>query len=317
MIVGKILSDAKSFSKFVECRTFCNFFFEKTLENMPKVTKKKSKRQTTTEDHSEVVAAVKRQHDEYKKDEACDLLQDNLNRRKRIIEESLAEYDSAVWDPEAHSICNITKAHNVVWALNPAIYRDAYMLQKIRHDPTIKYTTFDMGSDGKCRRVSIDGDVCQILILLSFLSKILALTQTFLFCRCRPMKSNLITRQLTAIMLLLKQDIRISFRNSVVKRISANTKIKLPIWFGKPNVKSLKRFVKLNSMVKCHENDARKPLQPLEVRRSQKRCLLINFHKLGMQGQVPLSYELVVNCQNAMLIMSLTPSILPNDCVYD
>ena len=131
------------------------------------------------------------------------------------------------------------------------------------------------------------------------------------------MKKHLITRQLMPIMLFVKQNIRKSFRSSVVKRIFVNTKIKPLNWCGKLNAKNLKKFVKLNSMAKCHENDARKPLQPLEVRRSQKRCLLINFHKLGMQGQVSLSYELVVNCQNAMLIMSLTPSILPNDCVYD
>ena len=162
---GMILSDAKSFSKFVECTTFCNFIFEKILEIMPKVTKKKSKRHTSTEDHSEVVAAVKRQHDEYKKEEACDLLQGNLNRRKSLIEKSLFEYDSAVWDPEASAICGITRAHNEVWAVNPAIYRDAYILQKIRHDPTVKYTLYDMGSDGKCRRVSLDGEVCQIEIL--------------------------------------------------------------------------------------------------------------------------------------------------------
>ena len=170
MNAGKILSDAKSFSKFVECTTFCNFFFEKTLEIMPKVTRKKSKRQTSTEDHSEVVAAVKRQHDEYKKEVACDLLQDSLNRRKSLIENSLLEYDCAVWDPEASSICEITRAHNVVWSVNPALYRDAYMLQKIRHDPTVQYTLYDMGSDGKCRRVSIDGEVCQIEILFFFLN---------------------------------------------------------------------------------------------------------------------------------------------------
>ena len=132
---------------------------------MLKVTKKKYKRHTKTEDHSEVVAAVKRQHEEYKKEDACELLQGNINRRKSLIEKSLFEYDSAVRDPEATAICDITRAHNQVWAVNPAIYRDAYMLQKIRFDPTVKYTLYDMGSDGKCRRVSIDGEVCQIEIL--------------------------------------------------------------------------------------------------------------------------------------------------------
>ena len=135
---------------------------------MPKVCKKKSKRHTTTEDHSEVVAAVKRQHDEYKREEACDILQGNLNRRKSLIEKSLSEYESSVWDPDASSICEITRAHNQVWSVNPALYRDAYMLQKIRHDPTVQYTVYDMGSDGKCRRVSIDGEVCRIEILLFF-----------------------------------------------------------------------------------------------------------------------------------------------------
>ena len=138
---------------------------------MPKVTKKKSKGQTTTEDHSEVVAAVKRQHEEYEKDEACDLLQGQLNRRRKLLEESLVKYDTAVWDPDVSSICDITKAHNDVWALNPAIYRDAYILQKIRFDPTVKFTLYDMGSDGKCRRVSIDDEVCQIQILFSFFLK--------------------------------------------------------------------------------------------------------------------------------------------------
>ena len=131
------------------------------------------------------------------------------------------------------------------------------------------------------------------------------------------MKNNLTIRQLTAIMVLLKQDIRKLFRNFVVKRISANTKIKLPIWFGKLRPKNWKRFVKLNFMAKCHENDARKPLLPLEVRRPQKRCLSINLYKLGIQGLVPLSNELVVNFQNAMLFTSLTLSISRNDFFYD
>ena len=179
MIFGMILSDAENFimnagkisvtpkvfqsssseQRFAIC-------FRKNSRIMPKVTRKKSKRNTTpTIDHSEVVAAVKRQHDEFKKEEACDLLQGNLNRRKSLIEKSLFEYDSAVWEPESSAICEITRAHNQVWAVNPAIYRDAYMLQRIRFDPTVKYTLYDMGSDGKCRRVSIDGEVCQIEIL--------------------------------------------------------------------------------------------------------------------------------------------------------
>ena len=58
---------------------------------MPKVTKKKSKGRTTTDDFSEVVAAVKRQHEEYEKDEACDLLQGQLNRRRKLLEESLVK----------------------------------------------------------------------------------------------------------------------------------------------------------------------------------------------------------------------------------
>ena len=122
---------------------------------------------------------------------------------------------------------------------------------------------------------------------------------------------------LMVIMLLLKQDIRKLFRNFVVKRISANTKIKLPIWFGKLRPKNWKRFVKLNFMAKCLENDARKLLQSLVVLRLQKRCLSINHYKLGIQGLVPLSNELVVNIQNAKLFTSLTLNILRNDFVYD
>ena len=131
------------------------------------------------------------------------------------------------------------------------------------------------------------------------------------------MKNNLTIRQLTAIMVLLKQDIRKLFRNFVVKRISANTKIKLPIWFGKLRPKNWKRFVKLNFMAKCLENDARKLLQSLVVLRLQKRCLSINLYKLGIQVLVPLSNEVVVNFQNAMLFTSLTLSISRNDFFYD
>ena len=107
---------------------------------------------------------------------------------------------------------------------------------------------------------------------------------------------------LMVIMLLLKQDIRKLFRNFVVKRISANTKIKLPIWFGKPRPKNWMRFVKLNFMVKCLENDVRKLLQSLVVLRLQKRL-------------VPLSNELVVNLLSAKLFTSLILNILRNDFV--
>jgi len=164
MNAGKISVTPKVFQTSSSEQRFA-IFFRKNSRIMPKVTRKKSKRNTTIEDHSEVVAAVKRQHDEYKKEEACDLLQGNLNRRKSLIEKSLFEYDSAVWEPESSACCEITRAHNQVWAVNPAIYRDAYMLQRIRFDPTVKYTLYDMGSDGKCRSVSIDGEVCQIEIL--------------------------------------------------------------------------------------------------------------------------------------------------------
>ena len=122
---------------------------------------------------------------------------------------------------------------------------------------------------------------------------------------------------LMVIMLLSKLDIEKLFRNFFVKRISANTKIKLPIWFGKLRPKNWKRFVKLNFMAKCLENDARKLLQSLVVLRLQKRCLSINLYKLGIQGLVPLSNELVVNFQNAMLLTSLTLSISRNDFIYD
>ena len=122
---------------------------------------------------------------------------------------------------------------------------------------------------------------------------------------------------LMVIMLLSKLDIEKLFRNFFVKRISANTKIKLPIWFGKPRPKNWMRFVKLNFMVKCLENDVRKLLQSLVVLRLQKRCLSINHYKLGIQGLVPLSNELVVNIQNVMLFTSLTLNILRNDFVYD
>ena len=108
---------------------------------------------------------------------------------------------------------------------------------------------------------------------------------------------------LMVIMLLSKLDIEKLFRNFFDKRISANTKTKLPIWFGKPRPKNWMRFVKLNFMVKCLENDVRKLLQSLVVLRLQKRL-------------VPLSNELVVNILNAKLFTSLTLNILRNDFVY-
>ena len=131
------------------------------------------------------------------------------------------------------------------------------------------------------------------------------------------MTNSLTIRQLMVIMLLSKKDIRRLFPNFVVKRISANTKTKLPIWFGKLRPKNWKKFVMLNFMGKCLENDARKFLQSLVVLRLQKRCPLINLYKLGIQGLVPLSNELVVKFQNAKLLTSLTLSISRNDFFYD
>ena len=130
------------------------------------------------------------------------------------------------------------------------------------------------------------------------------------------MKKHLITRHLMPIMLFVRQNIRRSFRSFVVKRIFVNTKIKPLNWCGKLNAKNLKKFVKLNSMAKCHENDAKNLPQPLVVRRPQMQCLSINLYKLRIQRQVSLKFELVVKFQNAMQFLSPTLSITPNDCVY-
>ena len=122
-------------------------------------------------DHSKVVQAVAQQHKEMKRIKAGEILENNLDKNRLLIDAALFEYQTAVWDPSESSNCRITKAHNDIWALNPAQYRNSINLYQIRHhSDKIQHTFYHMKSDGKYRRVSIDGEVFKLIFRINDLS---------------------------------------------------------------------------------------------------------------------------------------------------
>ena len=108
-------------------------------------------------EHADAEDAVKRIHKEKDRIAATDILQNNFDKTIRLVEAATHEYRIAVWNGGKDMQCRITKAHNDVWALNPALYRTALDLHRIRYDEDTQYTLFDM-VNGSYRRVSIDGE---------------------------------------------------------------------------------------------------------------------------------------------------------------
>ena len=287
MTVGRFLSDAIKSKISRRQQTFDSWIVEILTFAMPKVTKKSAPKNTNPpQDNSEVVAAVKRQHDEFKRIEACDILQENLNRRKRSIEESLFQYETSTWDPDRTSVCKITQAHNDIWAINPALYRDSYMLYRIRHDPETNYTLYDMKAYDQTYYTLLFCSYYK-LIPLSLVEIVTenveesALTGT-------PMTSKMTTCPSIRIKIIrsAKRVTEQFWLKLNATKTSENLRMELPKESGRRSSRNTKKFVKLKSMEKCLEKDAREQLSLKRGRR--RRPSIVNINHLRWVTHLPV-----------------------------
>ena len=211
-------------------------------------------------EHSEAVEAVKRKHAELKKMEAMDILQNNFEKTKRLIDAATHQYVTSIWNPSKDACCAITGAHNDIWGLNPALYRIASKLQRIRfHSETTNYTIYDMKADLKCRRVSIDGEVKNFSIKLSLISVLAFKTSLSFLLRLTMSSQTMIRLTVITITRFLRLVTGPSCLRSTVKPSSSSMKTEQPNASVVPKKRKKKNSEWLALREECHERPENVP----------------------------------------------------------
>ena len=246
-------------------------------------------------EHSEAVEAVKRKHAESKKMEAMDILQNNFDKTKRLMDAAMHQYLTSIWNPSKDACCAITEAHNDLWGLNPALYRIASALQRIRfHSETTNYTIYDMKADLKCRRVSIDNEVKRLLSIIIKVFTRNSKTSLSIWLRLMTSSLTMIRSTATTTIRYSKLVIGLSCRKSTVRLSLSNMRMAPPNESVEPKRKRKKNFDKPVLQDACHERpvNAQGSFNPLLPNPLPDLLFTLN-HKSAIQGPAPRSWLMV------------------------
>lgn len=134
------------------------------------------------------VRTVRDRQERNRRLDACDVLQRKVDEQCRALINSTHQVRAAISDPANTTLCRITREMNNVINLVPSIHRATSMLHRVKYkSEETPYTLYDMGQDGRYRRVSVDGEVSNLNFIGCMLLEGLGRIYTF---SCRPIQSK-------------------------------------------------------------------------------------------------------------------------------